>query len=388
MTKRRRFDLEEESNSEDVVGPGEANPPAADSAQPEADLNDVTGAHARQTNNTEAPPVTTAEDGFHVAAGLAAAGYHPIVLFGSAGSGKTSLLLSLLALLRDEPELHCGLDLGEPILSVDTPYGRFLREQAEGFYGRKTQDFIEGRAAAKTAIEAPFFIPVVIRPENKPEIRLAFMESNGEWYRPDRESDRLFRPLRQQIEQFLSAYQEPITFIHLVPYTQQALYTVGGDQHTDEQEIREACLAVVGALKAYKEVRANKIGDRHLMLVSKWDAHNRDDWDRVGVLEDTTGELEAFLNGRYRQAFAEYRNLGLAPHQRQVEAYCAGQIRGQAVIKPRRGEELHDALIQYPKKLWRWLYRTTLEQLDEPAVDPFPAEPQPNWFVKLLNRIF
>jgi hypothetical protein len=389
MTERKRFDLDEgQTESAGKADPGEAAGQPPGSVEPAASSRTNRTVEENDGSAPVPPPVTTAEDGYHVAAGLTAAGYHPIVLFGTAGSGKTSLLLSLLALLRDEPDLLCGLDLGEPILSVDTPYGRFLREQAEGFYGRKTQDFIEGRAAAKTAIEAPFFIPVVIRPENKPQIRLAFMESNGEWYRPDRESDRLFRPLRRQIEEFLSAYQDPVTFIHLVPYTQQELYSTGGDQHTDDQEIREACLAIVGALKAYKEVRTNKINDRHLMLVSKWDAHDRENVDRVGVLDDTTGELEAFLNDRYRQAFAEYRNLGLAPYQRQVEAYCAGQIRGQAVIKPRRGEDLHDALIQYPKKLWRWLYRTTLEQLNEPAIDPFPPEPKPNWFARLLDRLF
>lgn len=377
MGDRRRFDLEENGTEKPT-----------DTTSTSSGLRDESASGSAGPAPSSVPPITAAEDGYHVAAGLAAAGYHPVVLFGSAGSGKTSLLLSLLALLREEPDLLCGLDLGDAILNVDTPYGRYLRDQAEGFYGRKTQDFIEGRAAPKTAIEAPFFIPLIIRPEHKPEIRLAFMESNGEWYRPDRESDRLFRPLRQQIEEFLSAYRDPVTFIHLVPYTQQALYTPGGDQHTDEQEIREACLAIVGALKAYKEVRANKIEDRHLMLVSKWDAHNREELDRVGVLQDTTGDLEAFLNDKYRQAFAEYRNLGLAPHQRQVEAYCAGQIRGQAVIMPKRGEELHDALILYPKRLWRWLYRTTLEQLGEPVVDPFPPEPQPNWFTRILNWLF
>lgn len=378
MSERKRFELDEQATgAERQTQSGE-----------EASVSVGDGTQTNAPTTADLPIIDEGNDGFHVAAGLSAAGYHPVVLFGSAGSGKTSLLLSLMALLRDEPELLCGLDLGDPILGLDTAYGRFIRDQAEGFYGKKTQDFIEGRAASKTAIEAPFFIPLVIRPENKPEIRLAFMESNGEWYRPDRGSDRLFVPLRRQIEDLLTAYQDPITFIHLIPYTQHALYSTVSDQHTDDQEIREAGLAIVGALKAYKEVRANKLGDRHLMLVSKWDAHNRSDLDRVSVLQETTGELEAFLNGPYRQAFAEYRNLGLAPDQRQVDTYCAGQIRGQTVIMPRRGDDLHDALMLYPKRLWRWLYRTTLEQLEEPVVDPFPPEPQPNWFVRLLNRLF
>lgn len=377
MVERRRFDLENE-----VSTPSEPDNP---------DLLKSTEAPTPKQpplpNDAGNPGSFGADDGFQIAAGLTSAGYHPVVLFGNANSGKTSLLLSLISLIRTEPDLHCGLDLGEPVLNTDTPYGRYLRDQAEGFYGKKTQDFIEGKAAPKTAIEAPFFIPVVFRPEGKPEVRLAFMESNGEWYRPDRESDKLFPALRRQIEEFLSAFQEPVSFIHLLPYTQQATYTSGTDQYTDDSEINEASLAIVGALKAYLDVRANKMEDRHLMLVTKWDAHDKGEMDRVSVLQDSS-DLERFLCNRYNQAFAFYRGMGLQSHQQQLATYCAGQMRGQSVIMPRRGEELHDALIEFPTRLWQWLYKTTLEQLGEQSLEPFPSQPRPHWFVRLLNRFF
>ena len=375
MVERRRFDIESEV-------------PSSDAAAKPSGIENKDAPPAQQVMAEAISPADfSADDGFQIAAGLTSAGYHPVVLFGNANSGKTSLLLSLFSLIRTEPSLHCGLDLGEPVLNVDSKYGRYLREQSEGFYGKKTQDFIEGRAAAKTAIEAPFFIPVVLRPEGRPEVRLAFMESNGEWYRPDRESERLFPALRRQIEEFLSAYQEPVTFIHLLPYTQQATYTTGTDQYTDDSEINEASLAIVGALKAYLDVRANKLEDRHLMLVTKWDAHDKGEMDRVSVLGNSD-DLEQFLNDRYNQAFAYYRGMGLERDQQQLATYCAGQMRGQAVIMPRRGEELHDALIEYPVRLWKWLYRSTLEQLGEQAMDPFPSQPRPNWLVRLLNRLF
>src|SRR5207302_3790995 len=85
--------------------------------------------------------------GIQLAAGIDAAAYHPVVLFGNANSGKTSLLLSLFALLRTEPSLATGLELGDPIIATDSLFGRYLYDQAEAFFGKKTQDFIEGRAS-------------------------------------------------------------------------------------------------------------------------------------------------------------------------------------------------------------------------------------------------
>lgn len=356
------------------------------------------GNNAESTRSDEATPAATeaAETAIHdvdasgiqLAAGIDAAAYYPVVLFGNANSGKTSLLLSLFALLRTEPSLATGLELGEPIVATDSLFGRYLYDSAEGFFGKKTQDFIEGRASSKTAIDLPFFVPVIFRPEGKPEIRFAFMESNGEWYRADRSSERLFPALRQQIEDFIASYQGPITFIHLLPYTQQVVYGSSGDQLTDNVEMKEAQLAIVGALLAYQKARVNKQDDRHLVLVTKWDAHERQETDRADVLMNTGEQPEAFANERYEQAMAVFKGLGLARVQQNINAYCAGIMAGQNVIMPKRGDELREAVLSYPTQLWRWLYRSTMEQLGERAVDPFPAPAKLHWFARLLDRLF
>lgn len=326
--------------------------------------------------------------GIQLAAGIDAAAYHPVVLFGNANSGKTSLLLSLFALLRTEPDLATGLELGEPIVTTDSLFGRYLYDSAEGFFGKKTQDFIEGRASPKTAIDLPFFVPVIFRPLGKPEIRFAFMESNGEWYRADRSSERLFPALRQQIEDFIACYQAPITFIHLLPYTQQAVYGGSGDPLSDTTEMKEAQLAIVGALLAYQRARLNKQDDRHLLLVTKWDAHDREENDRADVLLNAGQQPEEFANGRYEQAISVFKGLGLSSVQQNINAYCSGLMAGQTVIMPKRGDEMRDAVLSYPTQLWRWLYRSTMEQLGERAVDPFPSAPKTHWFARLLDRLF
>ena len=369
------------------LGGGAAKPKGTESQAGEAKRQGVADVPLDLTA-ADAVPLTGKNDGHRLSIGLDACGYHPVVLFGNASSGKTSLLLSLLALLRTEPELACGLKLGEPILPLDTPYGRLIYDQAVGFYGAKTQAFINGNAAQKTVIDAPFFIPLIMSPEGKPELRFAFMESNGEWYHPDRDNDRLFPGLRSHIESFLATFQGPITFIHLIPYTQRPVYSANSDKFSDVREIEDASIAIKGALDAYQNVRPNKDDDRHLMLVTKWDAHDPAQVSKYDVLTDSGDEPFEFAKDRYEQAVTAFLGLSLRPDQRQFKDYCSGLIAGNQLQMPKRGDPLRDAILNYPKKLWGWLYQTALIQLGEHAVSPFPAEVQPSWLSRVLGRFF
>jgi hypothetical protein len=326
--------------------------------------------------------------GARLAADMEAKGYQPVVLFGNAYSGKTSLLLSLLACVKTESELGAGVFLGEPLLARDTAYGRFQAEQSEAFFGRKVQDFIEGTASPKTAIDLPFFVPVNLRPASAPPVTFAFMESNGEWYRPDRSGDRLHPKLRGQIEDFIASYQGGIIFVHLLPYTQQAVRSANADTANDAAEVRDAALAVEGAVRAYERVRVDKKADTHLMLVTKWDAH-APATDRQEVLEDDDpAAVEAYARDRYAKVVGTVRGMGLSPGQVLLNGYCAGLINERGVVGLKRDGELREAVLRYPKSLWRFLYRRALTNMGVAAVDPFPAPPAPPRWKRLLDRFF
>jgi hypothetical protein len=330
------------------------------------------------------------ESGRLLAEHMAAAEYQPVILFGNAASGKTSLILSLLAAIRTDARLDAGLFLGDPILDTSRKYGSYLWEQASQFFGLKTQQFIEGTAAPRTNIELPFFIPLVFRPSGKPEARLAFMESNGEWYRSQRQGNRFFPPLRQQVEDFLKHYGGGILFIHLLPYTQRHLYTTAQNAGDDASELQEASLAVSGALQAYRDVRPDKSNDHHLILITKWDAHSVDGLDSIDALHDDPRDVAAFVGLRYTQALTTFRGLGLAPVQMAINGYCSGQISANNVIRAGLDDERGEAIRRFPVGLWRWLYRHTLEANGLAPVDPFPAPKGGllNWFSRLLSRMF
>ena len=331
------------------------------------------------------------ESGRMLAEHMVDAGYQPVILFGNAASGKTSLILSLLSTVKMDARLNAGLSLGSPILDTTKKHGAYLWEQASQFYGLKTQQFIEGTASPRTNIDLPFFIPLVFRPTDKPEAKLAFMESNGEWYRPDRGTSRLFPALKKQIEEFLKHYSGGIVFIHLLPYTQRHQYTTGqGGSETDARS--EASLAIAGALEEYNNVRPDKSADHHLILVTKWDAHRSGDPDGnpIDDLHDDPALVNEFVSRHYAQALTAFRALRLRPEQMQMNGYCSGQIAGNTIIALTPGDERGDAIRRFPIGLWRWLYRRTLEGNGLAGIDPFPTQRAGlfAWFGRWLNRVF
>lgn len=175
-------------------------------------------------------------------------------------------------------------------------------------------------------------------------------------------------------------------------YTQRAVYSAAAEKVSDAAEIQDASLAISGALQAYEKIRINKQNDRHLMLVTKWDAHSPPNVSKYEVLTDTSDDVARFANENYAQALTTFRGIGLHDAQMFLNSYCAGLMNEMGVLVLKQSSELRSAVINYPVKLWEWLYRGALEANDQFIVDPFPAPPpRPPWqdfFDKWLNRFF
>jgi hypothetical protein len=311
-------------------------------------------------------------------------GYQPVVVFGMSNSGKTAMLLSLFAAIMSDHELETGLSLDGSLLGSEDPVGRNLHTEAELTFQNRTQDFIAGKPIQKTTVAMPFFVPVTFSPRGKPAVRFAFLESSGEWYRPVRTGGTLFPQLKEEINSFIFNYQGPIIFIYLLPCTQVILT---GDQGTpkDIEGIREAQLAMVGALDGYNRVRENfREKDQHLMLVTKWDVRSRTKVDRPSELEADRHELMEFCKLRYPQALASYHKLPLNERQLLINAYCAGLMNDQGILQLQHGHVSRAAVQSYPLRLWTWLYRVGLRNMDLTPVAPFPEPPKRLAIVRLF----
>lgn len=325
--------------------------------------------------------------GVQLAENMDEAGYHPVIIFGSSNSGKSSLLGSLLAYFQVDTTQEVGIGLGEPLIPTESEQGKAAFKQAEVFFYRSVQEFIGGEAHQSTKTPFPFFIPVVIRPKGKPEVKVAFMESNGEWYKPDRTSDRFFQTLRSEIEGVLRHFQKKISFVHVAPYTQSTIRDGVVDQGTERKEMNDASLALVGALDSYTRFRTNiKSEDSHMFLVTKWDAHTNEDAEIFEILGNPDlAEVEEFANSKYTQGFAAFKGLRLGLNQKSIMQYCSGLMSGRAILRPTK--ELRPILYRYPQTMWNWIYANATDGIE------LIARPAPRklsiWqhALRLLNKI-
>jgi hypothetical protein len=325
----------------------------------------------RQQHNVSQDELVNA--GSLLASQMEALGYHPVMLFGMAASGKSTLLSSLLAVLRTEFELEAIAVEGDPILDPQSGYGRFIKSNSEHFFGRTVQDFIDGKPPTATKLALPFFVPVIFQPKDKPAVKLAFMESAGEWYRPDRKSDQFFPVLKKEIEDFIRHFQQGISFIHLAPYTQVAVKSLHVDKSADPKEINEASLALAGAMSAYQVIRTNKAADNHILLVTKWDAHVVQNASLPEILLDSVDAVGPFLKRNYEQAYTTFLGLSLKPQQISVANYCSGIMSGSEKQALKIDNENRPAVTSFPKELWRWLYANASGQSEGFRTDPFPS---------------
>lgn len=321
-------------------------------------------------------------------------GYHPVVLFGTNNSGKTSILMSLFATLSVEPQLETGLSLCDPILGSRTNIAKHLHKEARHTFEIKTEAFLAGEKIPKTSTSLPFFIPVEFRPpDGRPPVKFAFLESNGEWYRPLisdgtslSDTEQLYPDLRKEIEDFIASYQQGMTFIYTAPVTQGEVYAQA-DKTFDTDEIRYASMAIRGVLKSYDSIRANGRGDdKHLMLVTKWDAMSAREADRAAGIEEDRDAVIEFCNRKYNQALSAFQGLNLRPEQKRINAYCAGMINKTGLISVSADEAVANIITSYPVRLWEFLYKNALETAGDTPVSPFKAPKGPNAVNRMLTK--
>lgn len=318
-------------------------------------------------------------------------GYQPVIVFGTSNSGKTALLLSLIAAIKSEHALETGLTLADPLLGAGDTVSEKMHEEAELTFYNRTQAFLEGKVIEKTTAPLPFFVPMLFTPRGKEQVAFAFLESNGEWYRPNRDGGRLFPKLKREIETFIRNYQGPLIFLYLLPYT-QANITAERASPTDVKAVSEASLAMVGVLDAYEKIRLiGRESDQHLMLVTKWDARSqKKNLHQKIDLDVDRGEMMAFCDERYAQALASYRGLIIREDQRHIDSYCAGLMSEDGILHV-RDIEARAAVLSFPTRLWKFLYRTALSNTGQSPQSPFPEPPKPllpvRLFLALLNKI-
>jgi len=319
-------------------------------------------------------------------------GYHPVILFGSSNSGKTSMLLSLFAAATTQVELQVGVHLNDSIISANSTYGEYLRNSSRNFFQSQLTNFIEGKAAQNTLIKFPFFVPIDFTSSNGETVKIAFMEGNGEWFQPKRGEDgSIFTSdLNPAIELFIQSFQSGISFIYVLPFTQRESGQSDGYSLDEDISRRDAGLAIKGVIEQYRDVRGGKTSDdRHMMLVTKWDARydprNVEGDDLHDVLKQSVDDVKVYLenNAHYRTAVVAFQSIADVK-VKNVRNYCSGRIRGKAIDWPTRDHDHYESINSFPVELWKWLYSGAcgIEQSN-----PFPKVKERNIFASVLQKL-
>jgi hypothetical protein len=339
------------------------------------------------------PAVDTQVDrlGADLAQSLKENGYHPIILFGTTASGKTSLLLSLFSTLKSEPRLQTDIRLCPNFLGPNQSLGPELHKKAKTLFENGTQAFIAGEKIPPTPVELPFFIPVEVQPKGKPPQKFAFLESAGEFYQTTRkqaerflEREDLYKPLNDQIESSLSRYDRSVSFLYLAPYTHGEVYDDSGSGFVEEER-HSSSLAIGRVIETYERLRYDyRDIDNHLMLVTKWDARSKLNKNSVESIRENRKELINFCLEYYGQAMTSYQSL---PGKPQINAYSSGKIGKTGLQKQSYGSDTRRVLMSYPVKLWSWLYENAQRELSQRPASLFPLPPKQPLPIRFWNRV-
>ncbi|MEF2148369.1 hypothetical protein [Aquilutibacter rugosus] len=318
------------------------------------------------------------DNGKLIAEQLNTLGYHPVVIVGTAGAGKTALLLSLLGYLRGASKAtNVQVMLGQPLIDQTTAYGQQIQEQAVGLFNQALQAFLSGVAPPATKASQPFFVPVELQFHDGKVQRYAFLESDGEWYRPDYNSPALYKDLRPELEALFNHFKGSISMFYVAPATQMSFdgasprRPVGG---SNAASMRDAAQGLVGAMQHYSQHRAHKRRlDLQMFLLTKWDSVFEPGAASRGFEEPQLEDAVAFARDHYSDAFAyfESMNVGDRPERKKVVMqYSSGLMSNRIIASPDRIELR--ALHTYHRRLWNLLSRFAFGV----QVDPEPISPR------------
>ncbi len=274
---------------------------------------------------------------------------HPVLIFGSSSSGKTSLLISLIQCLQTSGAVD--VSLGRPIFDAADPRSAPRHRSAELIYGLDSYKVDAGGRLASTQVDEPFFIPIDVQPRNseRPAVKLALLEGRGEGYEPNAaDGQDFFRAFSPEIKQLLETFSYGITVIYVAPYS-------NGSGH--ERDTTQSNFGLLGALDGYRTARAMRNCDFHMFLLTKWDQY-APPMNGSRLFENPwPTDVEHVLRDRYDRAWGKFQSLPLEGDARERRAfmqYTAGHfVDGRRSRPPELFASTYD---RYSRTLVNWIY--------------------------------
>jgi len=292
---------------------------------------------------------------------------HPVLIFGSKGSGKTSLIASLLKYMRDRPESDASIEFADSVLPDDDPWWEQTKIWSQDVFYKRVLAYIDNLAPESTQESQPFFIPISLTTKTGIEVKFALLEGKGEWYQPNLEATVPFQKFKSFLQGFLQGYNDTATVIYVAPYV------TGSVEETPKSTgLRASDLGLLGAINEYLSLRKAFVHqDQHMFLLTKWDVFCAS-VAAPEFIEPLEEEIQGVFRERYLQSWTRYLNSSVSQENqnRTYSAYCAGLIDGRTVVTAATEDDERVAF--YARKLWDWLYQNASGLTLYPDVRPKP----------------
>lgn len=295
---------------------------------------------------------------------------HPVLIFGTASSGKSAFLQSLIYYGAqgegaERPQVGFRVEGGPDAFPPDYPEALLLHSLARNFY---KENIIDGRRDGhyprQTSALSQFFVTTDLHPADKdlPLQRFGFLEGNGEaFHRKPKEAGGKageFVDLTPLVLDLIQFHQAPLSLVLVAPYFVQGEGRGGGNIVGRE----ESCKCLNNAVQQYFNLRPLDLQymDNISLLVTKWDIHCR---VKSGNNNETTYSYPGIADTLYPEVLAHVKEWPLIwncfsnrPNYgggRVLMPYSSGVDINGTIVLDHPAQPDFDV---FNRTVWNWLY--------------------------------
>ena len=154
---------------------------------------------------------------------------HPVMIFGSSKSGKSTMIMSFINALEKsgrDGSVGVSATFGRSFYAKRDERTETLMKAASNFFDTAAHNFILGRQALIATQDLPYFIPIdlKIKGSESDAVKIALLDSKGELYEPNNPTNvsagaPLYREFSNDLIEIMRNYSRGISLICLAPYS-------------------------------------------------------------------------------------------------------------------------------------------------------------------------
>lgn len=318
----------------------------------------------QEHNRSDAGPKTglgdpTDQDIEELVSGAIRKKFHPVILFGGPGSGKTHVIMSILNMLSKPMGIDHALDWS---LFPERYPSRAERIASSMAYTEEMLAQYRAGTILKTDFLRPLFIPLRIR-AGQPirgmidHTKFVFVDGRGENFitaPSNRGNDGSWtQDFQPEIRAFIKS-RSPMTMIFVAPYS------IGREERTPEYSVSAG---LKGVIKKAREGRPQDSKDWNLFLFTKWDLSDRAQRE-TNMMDPDLSFVESQILGRARDPWGEYYNGEVPTFDRRYFMQFVATTDEVARSGGRDDMNQHPdetVVERYAKTLLNWIYGNATE---------------------------